>query len=308
MDAQFNSSVSNENISISVKNVQKSDKEVKAKNKVDESKKSTQSAKQLHARSRIFRNKAIELDNNKTKSGSTLAKNNNKSIKNGTTKKYIQSQPVIIKNNQNIVNQSKKSKPHDNNSSQPSVQITKKELKSLTARLDSQSLERVLLNMTEDTNKTNNFVKDQMNQLSKFGDMVIRIDLLPPDLTVDMFNVMFGTYSLKSNQIIGVESLINVKGGRPRINVRVVIKSNNKDAQRILSKNGWKIGHKCNLLIRQTNMKELEQFLIKIYSGNAKRKYLPTSDGLLSAETISYSEKPYNHIEGNAATLIDQFL
>lgn len=119
--------------------------------------------------------------------------------------------------------------------------------------------------------------------LLKAGNTVVRIDNLPAKLTIQALNLMMGTFSLKSNQIVASRA--------PKYNaceimdVRVVIHSNNDDLKKILSKDKCRTAYDTVLHIEQTNWKELRQFLLV----NHKNLTKIDTDDRLPINRIGYS-------------------
>lgn len=127
----------------------------------------------------------------------------------------------------------------------------------------------------EDDVRRSDFVTKVLPTLHKFGNVVIRVDNLPAKLTVHALNLMMGTYSLTSDQIVAI--ITSGKKGRELMNIRVVLHPDNKDIQRLLGKDKCKTAYNTNLLIKRTDLKELETFLHKNYD---KIRNFDTGDNL----------------------------
>ena len=128
------------------------------------------------------------------------------------------------------------------------------------------------------------FDEDAFNNLLKFGDTVIAIDRLPAKLSIHALNLMMGTFTLTSNQII-VSCPPNQKE-KEIMSVRIVLKSTNDDIQRILSKNKCKTAYDTILRIECTDFNELKQFMFA--NGRNLRK-LSTADRCLPINRVGYS-------------------
>lgn len=108
--------------------------------------------------------------------------------------------------------------------------------------------------------KRSDIVTKTMHRMQPLGNAVIRIDNLPTKLSINSFNLMMGTYSLVSNQIIGVQG--GKRNKEPeKMNVRIIINSGNQDMKRILDKTQSKSAGKSTLFIKRTDLKELETFI-----------------------------------------------
>lgn len=140
----------------------------------------------------------------------------------------------------------------------------------------------------KDSLETNSSTQNKVDvnlwkSLLKAGNTVVRIDNLPAKLTIQALNLMMGTFSLKSNQIVASRA--------PKYNaceimdVRVVIHSNNDDLKKILSKDKCRTAYDTVLHIEQTNWKELRQFLLV----NHKNLTKIDTDDRLPINRIGYS-------------------
>lgn len=132
--------------------------------------------------------------------------------------------------------------------------------------------------------RRSDIVTKTMHKIQPFGTVVIRIDNLPAQLTINSFNLMMGTYSLVCDQIIGTP-VATKKSDPERMNVRIVINSDNDDLKRIMCKNKLKLGGNASLLIKRTDLKELETFLHTNYNRLAKLK----SNDPLKSNGIAYA-------------------
>lgn len=110
--------------------------------------------------------------------------------------------------------------------------------------------------------KRSDIVTRTMHKLHPFGNAVIKIENLPAKLTVNALNLMMGTFGLTTDQIIGT-IVPGTKKTPERINVRIIIKSDCEDMKRILAlaKRDIKVVGNASLLIKRTDLKEMETFV-----------------------------------------------
>lgn len=142
--------------------------------------------------------------------------------------------------------------------SKPNGSSKIKMAKSAKLELSDEAFELKLQKTEQTREKMMDTVRDKLQELYKFGDVVIRIDNLPAKLTVHALNLTLGTFSLKADQIIAVKKS---KKSKDTMNLRLVMKTGNEDMKKILAKNKWKTIYDDVLLIDKTDLKELESFL-----------------------------------------------
>lgn len=119
--------------------------------------------------------------------------------------------------------------------------------------------EKRLLSQMDIAEQENNFVKQQLDRLKPFGDLVLRIDNLPIRLTVHALNLMLGTSTLEESQLFAVKN--PGQGPNGTMNLRVVIASTNEDSNIILSKNCRKTHDNSTVYISKSDFKDLESFI-----------------------------------------------
>lgn len=98
------------------------------------------------------------------------------------------------------------------------------------------------------------------DSLSKCGDSVIKIENLPAKLTVNGLNLMMGTFSLQSDQIVVADQ--PNKDGQRLIQVRIVLNRTNPDILKILTKHLCSTPFKQTLYIEQSDHYELRKFML----------------------------------------------
>lgn len=129
---------------------------------------------------------------------------------------------------------------------------------------DYKAFEAMLISKVEAQNDKSDFVGQLYPDLVKYGNLVISVEPLPTQMTLYAFNLMMGTWSVKSEQILAVD--IKDRPCKPYMTLRIVMKSTDVDAQRILSKNKFKLPSGSVLQIQKSNFKELEKFLMKYHT------------------------------------------
>lgn len=137
--------------------------------------------------------------------------------------------------------------------------------------------------------------KNLWDILTKSGNTVIRVDNLPAKLTIQALNLMLGTYTLKSTQIVAARSPnsnnANNRNGNSNqvelMDIRVILYHVNEDIQRILSKKACKTCYDTVLDIEITNFKELKLFLL-----SRKKDLIELSTDIgLPVNSIGYSKQ-----------------
>jgi len=121
-----------------------------------------------------------------------------------------------------------------------------------------------LASKLEDSIKRNDFVSDIMSRIRIFGSTVLSLENIPSEISIHTLNLMLGTVSIRSDQVVAVKT--PNKNCIENLSLLVVMDPNNPDKQAILAKNKCKTNCNCTIIARQTGFAELEKFLQKHYT------------------------------------------
>lgn len=158
---------------------------------------------------------------------------------------------------------------------------------------DYKAFESMLVNMVDDSNERSDYVGRLYPDLMKFGNLVISVEPLPPKMTLYAFNLMMGTWSIKTEQILALD--VPNTSGKPYVTIRIVMKPTDVDAQRILCKNKFRTPYNTVLQIQRSNFKELEKFLMKHHRKIRRLEVddiLPTVAQQALAGTLNFNHVP----------------
>lgn len=127
----------------------------------------------------------------------------------------------------------------------------------------TKSFEDNLLSRMRDHDERTDFVTQKLPNLLQNGNTVVKIENLPANITTQSLNMMLGTYTLTSSQIVGIVASNGSKQKNTSglMNVRIVLESNCEDLPKILQKNQLKTPDNFDLRVKKTDVKDLEKFL-----------------------------------------------
>lgn len=152
--------------------------------------------------------------------------------------------------------------------------------------------ERMLKDRIAIENNRKEFVSAFLPKLVIYGNVIFKVEHIPGDLTICDLNSLLGTGDIQQNQVIGVR--YPYKRNKSVMNARVILKSDSLDVKKITKYHGRLapgINEKLN--IRQTDIKELEGFLLKNYPNLVKldQKVLAIQSNLTPSHQTSNSSQ-----------------
>lgn len=163
---------------------------------------------------------------------------------------------------------SRKTQWDTNKSNQKSAPMKNNKPVSNTAGLpfDSVAFEAQLLSKLELHDKKATLVSEMLPRLQELGDTVIKVENIPSNTTIDMFNRELGLCNIEPSQVIGSKK----SSSNGYMNLRVITNSCQPEKDRLLKTNGMKCFNTCVLKAEKTNWKELENFLLKNHESICK--------------------------------------
>lgn len=133
-------------------------------------------------------------------------------------------------------------------------------------------------------------------ELAAFGDVVLKVDNLPGELTMSTLNIILGCHTLKRDQVIGV------KWCRDKLDVidaHIVIQSGKNETEKILSLHDQKTTNDARIQVQRTDFKSLESYILKNHSKIIRLE----AERTLPYKVIGYGET--NPTPANQQTLND---
>lgn len=110
----------------------------------------------------------------------------------------------------------------------------------------------------EDDTKKSDFVSKILPGLTALGDVVIRINMLPGELSMNTLSIILGCHTIKPDQVIAVKWR---QRGLDLMDVHVVVRSDNSEVDKILKLHNHEMPNKTRLHVVKVNLKDLEKYL-----------------------------------------------
>lgn len=108
--------------------------------------------------------------------------------------------------------------------------------------------------------KNRHFVSEILSKLTTLGDLVLRIDHLPSQISINSLNILLGCNTLERDQVIAANRR---EKDSDAIDVHIVCQSHSYASGIILKLHDQEIGDKIKLQVRPTSFKKLELYLLE---------------------------------------------